>query len=91
MPRTKKPIVRPRKVWRMSAEAPQGEIVDSLPGVLSPVLKEEESGPRPPRSQLNWRASSHDLSIGLEVSDFADTLPNDLYDELFEAVGKGSQ
>jgi len=91
MTRTKEPIVRPRKVWRMSAEAPQGEIVDSLPGVLSPALNAEDSGTRPPRSQLNWRASSHDLSVGLEVSDFADTLPNDLYDDLFDAVGKGSQ
>ena len=38
----------------------------------------------PVRSHPNWMASSHDLLNGLEVSDFADTLPNDLYDDLFD-------
>ena len=74
---------RPRRVWRMTAEAPQGGFVDALPGELSPMTEGAEEA-APVRSHPNWMASSHDLLNGLEVSDFADTLPNDLYDDLFD-------
>jgi hypothetical protein len=67
----------------MTAEAPQGEFVDALPGELSPMTEGAEEAV-PVRSHPNWMASSHDLLNGLEVSDFADTLPNDLYDDLFD-------
>jgi len=67
----------------MTAEAPQGEFVDALPGELSPMTDDAEPAP-PARSHPNWMASSHDLLSGLEVSDFSDTLPNDLYDDLFD-------
>jgi hypothetical protein len=73
---------RPRRVWRMTAEAPQGEFVDALPGELSPMTDDAEAAE--PVRHRNWMASSHDLLNGLEVSDFADTLPNDLYDDLFD-------
>ena len=66
----------------MTADAPRGEFVEDLPDELSPVIDEGRDAPR--RSHANWMASSHDLLNGLEVSDFADTLPNDLYDDLFE-------
>ena len=87
MSRTKEPGVRPRKIWRMTADAPQGQIVDSLPGALSPLLHDD----RRQRAQASWRASSHDLSTGLEISDFSDTLPNDLYDDLFSAEAERRQ
>jgi len=31
----------------------------------------------------NWQASSHELASGLTVVDFTDTVPGDVYDELF--------
>jgi hypothetical protein len=83
MPQHSRRAARPRKVWRMTAEAPRGEFIDALPGDLSPMTDEAESTPRV-RSHPNWMASSHDLLSGLEVSDFSDTLPNDLYDDLFD-------
>ena len=67
----------------MTAEAPQGGFVDALPGELSPMTGGAEEA-APVRSHPNWMASSHDLLNGLEVNDFADTLPNDLYDDLFD-------
>ena len=67
----------------MTAEAPQGEFVDALPGELSPMTDDVDAVP-PNGSHRAWMASSHDLLNGLEVSDFADTLPNDLYDDLFD-------
>jgi hypothetical protein len=83
MPQDNRRVVRPRKVWRMTAEAPQGEFIEALPGELSPMT--DPAHPTSPvRSHPNWMASSHDLLNGLEVSDFSDTLPNDLYDDLFD-------
>ena len=82
MPQDPRRAARPRKVWRMTADAPQGEFVEDLPDELSPVAEDGREPPR--RSHTNWMASSHDLLNGLEVSDFADTLPNDLYDDLFD-------
>jgi len=32
----------------------------------------------------NWRASSLDLLTGATVSDVTDTIPGDLFDELFK-------
>ena len=66
----------------MTADAPQGEFVEDLPDELSPVAEEGREASK--RLHANWMASSHDLLNGLEVSDFADTLPNDLYDDLFD-------
>lgn len=83
MPQDSRRAARPRKVWRMTAEAPQGEFIEALPGELSPMTDGAQST-SPVRSHPNWMASSHDLLSGLEVSDFSDTLPNDLYDDLFD-------
>ena len=91
MTRITKPVARPRKIWRMSAAAPRGEMVESRPDASAPLPEHAESARRVPRSHHGWRASSHDLAVGLEVSDFADTLPNDLYDDLFEADGRPRQ
>ena len=36
-----------------------------------------------PAKVPNWRASSHELASGLTVVDFVDTVPGDVYDDLF--------
>ena len=36
-----------------------------------------------PAKVPNWQASSHDLATGLTVHDFTDTVPGELYDQLF--------
>ena len=38
---------------------------------------------RPEQGDSNWVQSSFDLAIGLDVRDFEDTVPEDLFDELF--------
>lgn len=42
-----------------------------------------EPDPRGESGESNWVQSSFDLAFGLEVSDFQDTVPMDLLDELF--------
>lgn len=76
-PRKKKPSPR-RKVWRITEQSPQGEWVDrdapvpSRPASLSP---EESSS--------SWVLSSFDLLEGADVSEDRDTVPDELFDELF--------
>lgn len=69
----------------MTADAPLGQIVDldsrarelsAAPADASPVVLD-------PAPVANWRVSSHDLLNGLEVTDQTDSIPGDLFDELF--------
>ena len=79
----KKPVA-PGRVWRMSAEVPHGGFVDSVPArstVAEPVPAVAKV--LTPARVPNWRASSHDLLAGATVSDVTDTIPGDLFDELF--------
>jgi hypothetical protein len=77
----------PRKVWRITPEAPQGEFVEFVESEgdkVNPVSRPPGAAkiltdPPPP----NWRASSYDLMTGLEVQDFSDTVTSDVFDELF--------
>lgn len=67
-----------RRVWRVSEAAPLGEFVypDELV-VAKPVADGEQVDP-------GWRMSSFELTSGLEVSETpADTVPGDVFDELF--------
>jgi len=67
-----------RRVWRITQNAPLGEYVDpdqAAQEVPRPLIER----PEPP----GWQASSFELSHGLEVSDETDTIPGDLFDELF--------
>ncbi len=69
-----------RRVWRISEVAPLGEFVypDELPA--KPVVEGEPVEPVDP----GWRMSSFELTHGLEVSEApADTVPGDVFDELF--------
>lgn len=78
MARHKAPAKTKRLVWRISDHAPLGEWVDpSLPP------------PTPPRpdphdvESAGWRRSTYDLLKGVEVDDGPNTVPDDLFDELF--------
>ena len=79
---------RMRRIWRLSPEMPMGGFVDSKPPSLpdSPVDAESPDAskrmltpPRPP----SWRASSYDLMTGATVTEMEDTIPGDLFDQLF--------
>jgi hypothetical protein len=52
----------------------------------APPPRTDASPEREARSEVgdsNWVQSSFDLAIGLDVRDFEDTVPEDLFDELF--------
>jgi len=65
-----------KRVWRITPNAPHGEYVDpsQVPAELSRPAERPEPG---------WLVSSFELTRGLDVSDECDTLPGDLFDELF--------
>jgi hypothetical protein len=76
--RPKKIRAPAKKVWRISESAPMGEWVnEAAPAALKPSkdLPEVSSGP--------WVRSSYDLLDGADVTEGPDTLPDDLFDELF--------
>jgi hypothetical protein len=72
----------------MSAEVPEGGFVDSVPtgSATLPTDGPVTTGAKVlhPARVPNWRASSHDLLTGATVSDVTDTIPGDLFDELFK-------
>jgi hypothetical protein len=84
MARVKSPVPPKKLVWRISERAPKGEWVDptvTAAGVAGPTdaLPEVSSG--------GWVVSSFDLLNGTDVSECEDdTLPGDLFDELFAAA-----
>jgi hypothetical protein len=68
-------------IWRISDRAPLGEWVD-------PNLPPEP--PRKPPSEgddedRGWRRSTYDLLKGVDIDDNPNTVPDDLFDELFGA------
>jgi hypothetical protein len=65
-------------VWRISAEAPQGQWVD-------PTKSRNDLPKRdlPEVSNGGWASSTFDLLSGVDVSDDPDTVPDALFDELF--------
>ena len=95
----------PRRVWRMTADAPHGEVLELLPKAAesrpsSPGTRagtpsggrlagEVESSPDEsakvltPAKAPTWQASSFDLMTGATAEEVTDTIPGDLYDELF--------
>jgi hypothetical protein len=66
-----------RLVWRISDRAPLGEWVDpNIPAQPPPKsLPEVSSG--------KWVRSSFDLLNGVDVDDSPNTVPDELFDELF--------
>jgi hypothetical protein len=81
----KKEII-PRRVWRMTSDAPLGTFVDFDPAASPP---HDASGDAPlkvldPAPVTDWRASSFDLLNGVEVRDHTDTIPGELFNRLFK-------
>ena len=64
-----------RLVWRVTANTPLGEFVD-------PDEPPSSAEPRE-RTDRSFLVSTFELTHGLEVSDETDTMPGDLFDELF--------
>jgi hypothetical protein len=71
-------------VWRISAEAPQGQWVDPTKSRNDPT-----KGNLPEVSYGGWASSSFDLLSGVDVSDDPDTVPDALFDELFSPKEDG--
>ena len=78
MSQHRKAITDLRKVWRMSDNAPLGEVVTVGSSGASPAAAELPApapGDAPkPKSVRYWRASSHDLATGVDVKDFSDSV-----------------
>ena len=76
-----------RRVWRVSAEAPLGEVVEieieSETGHVEAVARRPEASNSAEPRDFGWRQSSLELSDGLEVTENDDTVPAALWDELF--------
>ena len=78
----------------MTRETPQGGFVDSGAPDQSETAGEEYRSAAAtkvltPARVASWRASSHDLLTGATVSEVDDTIPGDLFDELFKDSGAG--
>jgi len=67
----------PKLVWRITADAPQGEYVDPKQAVLKQRQRPESAEERD-----GWLASSLELAGGVRVSETPmDTLPGELLDQ----------
>ena len=83
----KPPPALPRRVWRSTADAPMGEFVDidlTRPSATDPSQAQAHARVLDPAPVVDWRSSSYDLLNGLEVNDDEDSIPGDLFDELFK-------
>ncbi|WP_374384212.1 hypothetical protein [Thermomonas sp.] len=70
------------KVWRISESAPLGEWVD----VDTPVERNVAQDAAPTESTSGWVVSSFDLLKGTVVEEQdPDTIPDELFDQLFGA------
>jgi hypothetical protein len=72
----------PKLVWRISERAPMGEWVDAS------RAEEPAASPLPEVSSGGWVISSYDLLQGSDTSEVEDTIPGELFDELFPASKK---
>ena len=68
-----------RKVWRMSANAPLGEIVSS-----DPLAKPGSHAERAEWPEADWQASSYALLSGCQVKDYTERIPDRVFDSLFK-------
>lgn len=88
MARHKAPAKTKRMVWRISDHAPLGEWVD--PNLPPPPKPEHTDEPHEPHEMPGgWRRSTYDLLKGVDIDDNPNTVPDDLFDELF-GPGSGS-
>ena len=80
-----KPKPISKRVWRISTSAPMGEWVEV---VLAPQIDPVAATSDATRSFAadedgHWLMSSFDLLSGAEVTEDPDTMPGDLFEELF--------
>ncbi|MEO8155198.1 MAG: hypothetical protein ABI605_19200 [Rhizobacter sp.] len=72
---------KPRRlVWRISDRAPLGEWVD--PHIPDAASKKKDDD-LPEVSSGRWARSSFDLLSGVDIDDSPNTVPDELFDELF--------
>ena len=77
----RKPPLPKRMVWRISESAPLGEFVD--PNAV-PVRVVPDTLPEASVSTGGWVVSSFELLHGADIQEESDdTVPADLFDELF--------
>jgi hypothetical protein len=81
------PQLAVKRVWRISASAPMGEWVDN-PALKAPKpapvpVPPKSADPLPEVSYGSWVTSSYDLLDGTDVTEDPDTVPGELFDELF--------
>ena len=73
------------RVWRMTKNAPHGELVDFDPSTSEPAtVANVPLRVLDPAPVVDWRASSYDLLNGLEVRDHSDSIPGALFERLFK-------
>jgi len=75
----KNPTGRKKKlIWRISDEAPLGEFIDP----------DAQSAPIPIKTpdvaQPGWAISSFELMRGVDISEDPETVPAELFDQLFK-------
>jgi hypothetical protein len=77
MSQRKPPPAPKKRVWRITEAAPLGEFVDPLasPAPRTDLPEISSSG--------GWIVSSFELLHGADVSEDPQTVPGDLFDELF--------
>jgi hypothetical protein len=80
---SKKPPM-PRRIWRMTPEAPLGEVVDFDPTEGSGSLADAPHRLLDPAPVVDWRGSSFDLLNGVDVRDHSDSIPGELFERLFK-------
>jgi len=68
-----------RLVWRISEAAPLGEFVDPNAPLPAPAHRELPEA----SSSGGWIVSSFELLHGADVSEGPETVPDELFDELF--------
>lgn len=79
-PGTLKRTFHPETVARPERTAP----ADATGPALAEHPMEAPAKVLTPAKVPSWRASSYDLMTGLTVRDVSDTIPGDIFDELFE-------
>jgi hypothetical protein len=78
MSQPKKTAAPAKKIWRISESAPMGEWVnEAAPGIAKRIKDVPDVAHGP------WVRSSHDLLDGADVTEDPDTVPDELFDELF--------
>jgi hypothetical protein len=82
MARPTVPAKSKRLVWRISDRAPLGEWVDPA------TLAEPAAKDLPEVTSGRWLRSSFDLLNGVDIDESPNTVPDDLFDELFRSPPK---